>query len=42
MASLPTVPPAPVRFSTTNCWPVICVIAWQNSRDRMSFAPPGA
>jgi hypothetical protein len=41
IASTPTVPPEPLRFSTTNCCPVISPILAQYRRDSVSVAPPG-
>src|SRR4028119_1488004 len=40
MASVPTLPPEPLRFSTTNCWPVISAILAHQSRDRQPGPPP--
>ena len=41
IASVPTLPPEPERFSTTNCWPVISLILMHQMRDRISVPPPG-
>src|SRR3712207_6816163 len=41
IASVPTLPPEPVRFSTANCWPVISLILEHHRREMMSVPPPG-
>src|SRR4051812_14388674 len=41
-ASEPIMPPAPPRFSTTNCWPSAWLSASAQGRAMMSLAPPGA
>jgi hypothetical protein len=41
IASAPTLPPEPERFSTTKGWPAISPILWHQMRDRVSVAPPG-
>src|ERR687890_2900340 len=41
IASVPTLPPEPVRFSMTNCWPVISLILEHHRREMMSVPPPG-
>ena len=41
MASVPTLPAAPLRFSTMNCSPVISAMRWHQMRERMSVPPPG-
>ena len=41
MASVPTLPAEPLRFSTMNCCPVISDILAHQMRDRMSVPPPG-
>jgi len=35
------VPPAPGRFSTTNCWPVDSLIAFTTARVSTSLTPAG-
>ena len=35
-------PPAPPRFSMTNCWPKACVSLSDQGRPIRSVAPPGA
>src|SRR5882757_8369089 len=37
---MPTLPPAPPRFSTIHCWPDSSVILAQNRRDRVSAGGP--
>src|SRR5262245_24295088 len=39
---MPIVPPAPVRFSMTICWPIARVIASPTTRATKSSPPPGA
>ena len=41
-ASMPMVPPAPVRFSTTTCCPMVNVMRSPIARAMKSIAPPGA
>ncbi len=41
-ASEPIMPPAPPRFSTTNCWPSDWLSASAQGLAMMSLAPPGA
>jgi hypothetical protein len=41
IASVPTLPPEPERFSTTKDWPVISAIRLHQMRERMSVPPPG-
>src|SRR5215475_9882645 len=41
-ASMPMVPPAPVRFSTTTCWPIVSDMRSPAARAIKSIAPPGA
>src|SRR6059058_279413 len=38
---MPSVPPAPGLFSTTNCWPLVSVSACDSARARMSLTPAG-
>jgi hypothetical protein len=40
-ASMPMLPPAPVRFSTTAPTPVAAWMAWATKRAARSDAPPG-
>src|SRR3989442_4381466 len=40
--SAPMLPPAPARFSTTNCWPKALESSGAIARARMSVVPPGA
>jgi hypothetical protein len=40
--SMPIVPPAPVRLSTTTDWPSEGEITCAIERARMSLGPPGA
>jgi hypothetical protein len=37
----PIVPPAPPRFSITNCWPSICESLAVSGRATVSVPPPG-
>ena len=39
---MPSVPPAPVRFSTTICWPIERDMTSPTARAIKSIAPPGA
>ena len=41
-SSVPTLLPAPGRFSTTNCWPSRSESHWPTKRATMSVDPPGA
>ena len=41
-ASLPMVPPAPGRFSTTMGWPRIVDSRWATTREELSVMPPAA
>src|SRR5262249_55664744 len=41
-ASIPMVPPAPVRFSTTTCCPIVRDMRSPVARAIKSIAPPGA
>jgi hypothetical protein len=40
--ALPTVPPAPGRFSTTTCWPIRSDSFCARMRPNVSELPPGA
>src|SRR5258708_31231920 len=44
LAAMPMLilPPAPARFSTTNCWPRLSPIFWLSRRAMTSVGPPGA
>src|SRR5204863_8379616 len=39
--AMPSVPPAPGLFSTTNCWPLVSVSPCASARARMSLTPAG-
>src|SRR4029078_43629 len=41
-ASMPMVPPAPVRFSTSTCCPIVSDMRSPRDRAMKSIAPPGA
>jgi hypothetical protein len=41
-ASVPIFPPAPGRFSITNCWPTRSDNYWPIKRAKMSVPPAGA
>src|SRR5262249_40785224 len=40
--SEPTVPPAPLGFSTTTCWPRTSLSPWARMRPATSLGPPAA
>src|SRR5262249_55298551 len=40
--SEPTVPPAPLGFSTTTCWPSTSLSPWARMRPATSLGPPAA
>ena len=41
IASVPTLPPDPLRLSTTKDWPVTSVMRWHQTRLSRSVEPPG-